>query len=143
MNDRITIEGRDGAFGAYIALPKALPAPAVVVLRRTSRTRLHCGSARPVLASGAGVTSEADWQPGLRLYQAYDRDAGAKDVKDNRQCRGQIARVHRRRQPSPTGGLASFYINNCGDLRCVVSPWRRPRCYWHAASVTGLCAPCG
>jgi dienelactone hydrolase len=32
MNDRVTIEGRDGAFGAYIARPKALPPPAVVVL---------------------------------------------------------------------------------------------------------------
>ncbi len=32
MNDRITIEGRDGAFGAYISRPKSLPAPAVVVL---------------------------------------------------------------------------------------------------------------
>jgi carboxymethylenebutenolidase len=28
------------------------------------------------------VTSEADWQHGLRLYQAYDRDAGVKDIKD-------------------------------------------------------------
>src|SRR5579864_5307895 len=27
------------------------------------------------------VTSEPDWQHGLRLYQAYDRDAGARDVK--------------------------------------------------------------
>ena len=32
MTDRITIEGRDGAFGAYIARPTILPAPAVVVL---------------------------------------------------------------------------------------------------------------
>jgi hypothetical protein len=32
MKDRITIEGRDGAFGAYIARPKTLPASAVVVL---------------------------------------------------------------------------------------------------------------
>src|SRR5260370_32893918 len=32
MKDRITIKGRDGAFGAYIARPKVLPAPAVVVL---------------------------------------------------------------------------------------------------------------
>src|SRR6516164_5614194 len=32
MNDRITIEGPDGAFGAYIERPKVLPAPAVVVL---------------------------------------------------------------------------------------------------------------
>ena len=28
------------------------------------------------------VTSEPDWQHGFRLNQAYDRDAGAKDVKD-------------------------------------------------------------
>jgi carboxymethylenebutenolidase len=33
MEDRITIQGQDGAFGAYIALPMALPAPAVVVLQ--------------------------------------------------------------------------------------------------------------
>jgi dienelactone hydrolase len=33
MKDRITMEGRDGAFGAYVARPKALPAPAVVVLQ--------------------------------------------------------------------------------------------------------------
>ena len=32
VEDRISIEGRDGTFGAYIARPKALPAPAVVVL---------------------------------------------------------------------------------------------------------------
>ena len=32
MKDQITINGRDGAFGAYIARPDALPAPAVVVL---------------------------------------------------------------------------------------------------------------
>ena len=33
MKDHITIEGRDGPFDAYIARPKALPAPAVVVLQ--------------------------------------------------------------------------------------------------------------
>ena len=33
MNDRITIQGRDGAFGAYVARPNVLPAPAVVVLQ--------------------------------------------------------------------------------------------------------------
>ena len=33
MKDHITIEGHDGAFAAYIARPKALPAPAVVVLQ--------------------------------------------------------------------------------------------------------------
>jgi carboxymethylenebutenolidase len=33
MKDRISIKGRDGAFGAYMARPKTLPAPAVVVLQ--------------------------------------------------------------------------------------------------------------
>jgi carboxymethylenebutenolidase len=28
------------------------------------------------------VRSEPDWQHGLRLYQAYDRDSGVRDVKD-------------------------------------------------------------
>jgi carboxymethylenebutenolidase len=33
MMDQITIEGHDGAFSAYIAQPKTLPAPTVVVLQ--------------------------------------------------------------------------------------------------------------
>jgi carboxymethylenebutenolidase len=100
MQDRITIEGRDGRLGAYIARPKTLPAPAVVVLQElfgvNADIRKTCGE-----LAGQGfiavapdlfwrqepgvdlcVTSEADWQHGLRLYQAYDRDAGATDVKE-------------------------------------------------------------
>ncbi len=100
MNDRITIEGRDGAFGAYIARPKASPASAVVVLqelfgvnadiRKTSDELAEQGflAVAPDLfwrqepGVDLSVTSEADWQHGLRLYQAYDRDAGARDVRD-------------------------------------------------------------
>jgi len=48
--------------------------------------------------STLNVTSEADWQNGLRLYQAYDRDAGARDVKDTAnvvaripECSGKVA----------------------------------------------------
>ena len=68
MENQIVIVSSDGTFRAYIARPKALPAPAVVVLqelfgvnddirktmRRTGRTRLHRGRPRPLLASGAG-----------------------------------------------------------------------------------------
>ena len=100
MKDRITIEGRDGAFGAYIARPKALPAPAVVVLHEVfgvnADIRKTCGELaeqgfiavapdlfwRQEQGVDLSVTSEPDWQHGLRLYQAYDRDAGAKDVND-------------------------------------------------------------
>src|SRR6267143_4480500 len=100
MKDRIIIEGRDGAFGAYIARPKALSAPAVVVLQElfgvNADIRKTCDelSEQGLIAVAPdlfwrqepsvdlSVTSEADWQHGLRLYQAYDRDAGARDVKD-------------------------------------------------------------
>jgi hypothetical protein len=34
MKDRITINGRDGTFAAYIARPQVLPAPAVIILQR-------------------------------------------------------------------------------------------------------------
>src|SRR5580704_1043145 len=97
MKDRITIEGRDGAFGAYIARPKTLPAPAVVVLHEVfgvnADIRKTCDelAEQGILAVAPDlfwrqepgvdltVTSEADWQHGLRLYQAYDRDAGVRD----------------------------------------------------------------
>jgi carboxymethylenebutenolidase len=100
MNDRITIEGRDGALGAYIARPKASPASAVVVLQELFGVNADIRKTCDELAEQGfiavapdlfwrqepgvdlSVTSEADWQHGLRLYQAYDRDAGAKDVKD-------------------------------------------------------------
>jgi carboxymethylenebutenolidase len=100
MKDRITIGGRDGAFGAYIAPPKVLPAPAVVVLHEVFGVNSDIRKTCDELAEQAfiavapdlfwrqepgvdlSVTSEPDWQHGLRLYQAYDRDAGARDVKD-------------------------------------------------------------
>jgi carboxymethylenebutenolidase len=100
MNDRITIEGTDGAFGAYISRPKTSPASAVVVLqelfgvnadiRKTCDELAEQGfvAVAPALfwrqepGVDLSVTSEADWQHGLRLYQAYDRDAGARDIKD-------------------------------------------------------------
>ena len=100
MEDRISIEGRDGAFSASITRPKTLPAPAVVVLHEVfgvnSDIRKTCGELteqgfiavapdlfwRQEPGVDLSVTSEPDWQHGLRLYQAYDRDAGARDIKD-------------------------------------------------------------
>src|SRR5260370_30544953 len=100
MNDRITIEGRDGTFYAHIARPKTLPASAVVVLQELFGVNADIRKTCDELAEQGfvavapdlfwrqhpgmdlSVTSEADWQHGLRLYQAYDRDAGARDAKD-------------------------------------------------------------
>jgi carboxymethylenebutenolidase len=116
MNDRITIEGRDGAFSAYIARPKALPAPAVVVLHEVFGVNADIRKTCDELAEQGfvavapdlfwhqepgvdlSVNSEPDWQHGLRLYQAYDRDAGVGDIKDTfdavaklPDCTGKIA----------------------------------------------------
>src|ERR1700722_15367405 len=100
MKDHITIEGHDGAFAAYIARPKISPASAVVVLQElfgvNADIRKHCDELaeqgylavapnlfwRQEPGVDLSVTSEADWQHGLRLYSAYDRDAGVRDIKD-------------------------------------------------------------
>jgi len=101
MKDRITIKGRDGAFGAYVARPKASPTPAVVVLQElfgvNADIRKTCDeiAEQGFLAVApdlfwrqepgvdlSNVTSDADWQHGMRLYQAYDRDAGVRDITD-------------------------------------------------------------
>src|SRR5713101_5120917 len=116
MKDRITIKGRDGAFGAYISRPKTSPAPAVVVLQElfgvNADIRKTCDEIaeqgfvavapdlfwRQEPGVDLTVTSEADWQHGIRLYQAYDRDAGVRDINDTLnavrklpECDGKVA----------------------------------------------------
>ncbi len=100
MMGHITVQGQGGAFNAYIARPKTSPAPAVIVLQElfgvNADIRKHCDelaeqgylAVAPDLywrqESGVdlNVTSQADWDHGLRLYQAYDRDSGVTDIKD-------------------------------------------------------------
>jgi carboxymethylenebutenolidase len=116
MKDRITIDGHDGAFGAYIARPETSPAPAVLVLQElfgvNADIREKCDELaeqgfiavapdlfwRQEPGVDLGVRSEADWQHGVRLYQAYDRDAGVRDINDTTdavakmpECTGKIA----------------------------------------------------
>lgn len=99
MENRIIIDGRDGAFEAYLARPANLPAPAVIVLQElfgvNADIRQHCDNLaelgfiavapdlfwRQEPGVDLDVRSEADWQHGLRLYQAYDRDKGVRDVE--------------------------------------------------------------
>jgi carboxymethylenebutenolidase len=116
MNDHVNINGQGGRFSAYIARPKTSSAPAVVVLQElfgvNADIRKHCDELaeqgylavapdlywRQELGVDLNVTSEADWQHGLRLYSAYDRDAGVKDIKDTidavrnlPECNGKVA----------------------------------------------------
>src|ERR1700733_13734289 len=100
MENQMTIESPDGTFNAYVSWAAKLPAPAVVVLQELFGVNADIRKTCDELADQGfiavapdlfwrqepgvdlSVTSEADWQHGLRLYQAYDRDAGARDVKD-------------------------------------------------------------
>jgi carboxymethylenebutenolidase len=101
MKDHMTLKGRDGAFGAYISRPNTLPAAAVVVLQELFGVNADIRKTCDELAEQgfiavapdlfwrqepgvdlSNVSSEADWQHGLRLYQAYDRDAGVRDIED-------------------------------------------------------------
>ena len=108
MKDRIAIEGRDGAFVAYIARPKALPAPAVVVLQELFGVNADIRKTCDELA-GQGFTavapdlfwrqepgvdlnhwSDAEWKKGLALYAAYDRNKGVLDIVDTAHAAGQL-----------------------------------------------------
>src|ERR1700719_1203790 len=100
MENKIVIQSPAGNFQAYISRPANLPAPTVVVLQElfgvNTDIRATCDElgAQGFIAIAPdlfwrqepgvdlNVTSEADWQHGLRLYAAYDRDAGAKDIME-------------------------------------------------------------
>ncbi|MGC1782571.1 MAG: dienelactone hydrolase family protein [Acidobacteriaceae bacterium] len=114
--NQITVQGQDGTFAAYIARPKISPASAVIVLQElfgvNSDIRKHCDELaeqgylavapdlywRQEPGVDLNVTSQADWDHGIRLYQAYDRDAGVRDIKDTinavrnlQECNGKVA----------------------------------------------------
>ena len=116
MGDHIFVKAKDGEFSAYIARPEASLAPVVIVLQElfgvNADIRKHCDefaeqgflAVAPDLfwrqepGVDLSVTSEADWQHGLRLYSAYNRDMGAKDVADTvntvrklPECNGKVA----------------------------------------------------
>jgi carboxymethylenebutenolidase len=100
MENQIAIHSPDGQFRAYIARPAKLPAPAIVVLQElfgvNADIQAHCDelAAQGFIAMAPdlfwrqepgvdlNVRSEDDWQHGLRLYAAYDRNAGAKDIME-------------------------------------------------------------
>lgn len=98
MQDTTRVNTSDGAFDAFVAYPASGSGPAVVVLhevfgvnddiRQTCRALADQGfiAVAPDLfwrqqrGVDLSVNSEADWQAGLALYMAYDRDKGVSDV---------------------------------------------------------------
>ena len=95
VENPIIVTGREGQFAAYIARPIASPAASVVFLQELFGVNADIRKTCDELAEKGligiapdlfwrqepgvdlGVTSEADWQHGLRLYQAFDRDKGS------------------------------------------------------------------
>jgi len=108
VKNRITIQGRDGVFGAYIAQPRVLPAPAVVVLHEVFGVNTDIRKTCDELAEQGflaiapdlfwrqepGVDlnhwSDAEWKKGLALYAAYDRDKGVRDIFTTAHAAGQL-----------------------------------------------------
>ncbi|MEG3086898.1 dienelactone hydrolase family protein [Sphingomonas sp. PB4P5] len=98
MGDYITISTDAGEFQAYRARPDLPVAPAVVVLHEVfgvnADLRQTCDELarqgfiavcpdlfwRQQPGTDLSVTSEQDWNKGLALYGAYDRDLGVRDV---------------------------------------------------------------
>ncbi|QYE33564.1 dienelactone hydrolase family protein (plasmid) [Polymorphobacter sp. PAMC 29334] len=98
MGDQINITTADGTFNAYVARPDTSTAPAVVVLQElfgvNDDMRQTCDELaahgfiaicpdlfwRQKPGVDLDVRSEDDWQTGLALYQAFDRDLGVDDV---------------------------------------------------------------
>ncbi len=100
MKNQIDIKSPDGTFKAYISRPASLPAPAVVVLQELFGVNSDIRTTCDELASNGflaiapdlfwrqepgvdlDVRSEAAWKHGLKLYSAYDREAGVKDIME-------------------------------------------------------------
>jgi len=98
MGEMITIKGEDGGFAAYVARPAKAKAPAVVVIQEifgvNAVMREICDglAAEGFLAvcpdlfwriePGIDITdqSEAEWKRAFELFNAFDVEAGMKDI---------------------------------------------------------------
>src|SRR5438128_1720007 len=99
MGERININTSDGAFSAYVARPAAEKAPAVVVIQEIFGVNQVMRDITDGLAGqgylaicpdlfwriepGIDITdqSEAEWKRAFELFNAFDADAGVKDIQ--------------------------------------------------------------
>ncbi|MBO9623354.1 MAG: dienelactone hydrolase family protein [Sphingomonas sp.] len=100
MGEYIGITVADGAFQAYVERPELESAPVVVVLHEVFGVNDDMRASCRELAEQGFIAlapdlfwrqepaldlshwTESEWQKGLALYQAYDRDQGARDIAD-------------------------------------------------------------
>ena len=141
MGERISIKTEDGEFSAYVARPKASPAPAVIVIQeifgvnKVMRDITDGLAAQGYLAvcpdlfwriePGIDITdqSEAEWKKAFELFNAFDVDAGVKDIDaviDHLQadsaCTGKVAAVG-----FCLGGLLAYLTAARTDIDASVS----------------------
>ena len=141
MGERISIGAPDGAFSAYVARPKADKAPAVVVIQEIFGVNQVMRDITDGLASqgylavcpdlfwriepGIDITdkSEAEWKRAFELFNAFDVDAGVKDIqatikaiRADGQCSGKVGAVG-----FCLGGLLAFLTATRTDVDAAVS----------------------
>jgi carboxymethylenebutenolidase len=99
MGERTTITTKDGSFSAYVARPQKAAAPAVVVIQEIFGVNQVMRDVTDALAAegylaicpdlfwriepGIDITdqSEAEWKKAFELFNAFDVDAGVKDIQ--------------------------------------------------------------
>jgi carboxymethylenebutenolidase len=141
MGERTTITVPDGSFSAYVARPKAASAPAVVVIQEIFGVNQVMRDITDGLASqgylaicpdlfwriepGIDITdkSEAEWKKAFELFNAFDVDAGVKDiqatidaVRKDPGCSGKVGAVG-----FCLGGLLAFLTATRTDADAAVS----------------------
>ena len=135
MGEMTTIKTQDGDFAAYVARPSNPKAPAVVVIQEIFGVNAVMRGVCDELAAagflavcpdlfwriepGVDITdqSEAEWKKAFELYNAFDVDAGVKDiaatidhVRDLAECSGKVGAVG-----YCLGGLLAFLTSTRTD----------------------------
>ena len=141
MGERININTADGAFSAYVARPAAEKAPAVVVIQEIFGVNLVMRDITDALAGqgylvicpdlfwriepGIDITdkSETEWKRAFELFNAFDVDAGVKDIqatikaaRADAQCDGKVGAVG-----FCLGGMLAFLTATRTDANAAVS----------------------
>jgi carboxymethylenebutenolidase len=141
MGDRTTITTSDGSFSAYIARPAQSPAAAVVVIQEIFGVNKVMREITDGLAGqgylaicpdlfwriepGVDITdqSEAEWQKAFGYFNAFDVDAGVKDIaatidaiRKDPGCNGKVGAVG-----FCLGGLLAYLTAARTDIDATVS----------------------
>src|SRR4051812_11280686 len=141
MGERITIKTPDGDFSAYVARPGAAKAPAVVVIQeifgvnQVMRDITDGLAAQGYLAicpdlfwriePGIDITdhSEAEWKRAFELFNAFDVEAGVKDIqatidaiRADAGCNGKVGSVG-----FCLGGLLAYLTATRTDVDAAVA----------------------